>query len=159
MSIVLLSLHAGLKASELAELKPTDVKLGTNQVKVTRSEGKRQFLHLNDATTMVLARYLATKPQSRNGRFFVGLQGQELSRGVIYKIVRKYLDLAGIDRGKHGPDLLRHTFCTRLYRKGVDPFTIKELAGYKKLETTFKYIPLGNDGEYKAVDQLQLGIS
>ena len=97
----------------------------------------------------MLARYLANRPEAQNGTFFTGTNGDNLDRRYIYGIVRRYLKLAGIDKGKHGPHILRHTFCTRLHQKGVGPFTIKDLAGHKSLNTTMRYITIVNKEQAK----------
>ena len=96
-------------------------------------------------------------PQSQNGRFFVGTKGQNLGRTYVYEVVRRYLKLAGINKGKQGPHLLRHTFCTRLHQKGVSPFVIKQLAGHKSLNTTMRYINIENMEQAEALDRLEFG--
>ncbi len=159
MAIAILFLHTGLRVSELTNLKLVNVDLGRGQIKVTRKGNKEQYLHLNGETAGALADYLANHPQAQNGRFFVGTNGGNLDRGYVYSIVRRYLRLAGIDKSKRGPHILRHTFCTRLHQKGVGPFTIKDLAGHKNLNTTMKYIKIENKEQAEAIDRLEFGIS
>ncbi|NQT47813.1 MAG: tyrosine-type recombinase/integrase [Chloroflexi bacterium] len=157
MAIVILLLHTGLRGSELTKLDLVNVDLGRAQIKVTRKGNKEQYLHLNGETVHMLAAYLAKRPEAGNGRFFVGTKGSNLDRIYLYNLVRRYLKLAGINKGKHGPHLLRHTFCTRLHQKGVDPFTIKELAGHKSLNTTMRYIRIENKEQAEAIDRLEFG--
>ena len=158
MAMAILFLHAGLRVSELTNLKLVNVDLVRNQIKVTRKGNKEQYLHLNAETARALANYLANRPEARNGRFFVGTNGGNLDRTYIYGVVRTYLNLAGINKGKHGPHLLRHTFCTRLHQKGVDPFTIKDLAGHRSLNSTMRYIKIENKEQAEAIDKLEFGI-
>ncbi len=158
LAIVLLFLHTGLRVSELAKLELLNVDLDCGQIKVTRKGNKEQYLHLNGETVSMLARYLPNRPEALNGRFFVGSNGGNLDRRYIYGIVRRYLKLAGIDKGKRGPHILRHTFCTRLHQKGVGPFTIKDLAGHKSLNTTMRYIRIENKEQAEAIDRLEFGI-
>ena len=158
MAIIVLFLHTGLRVSELVNLKLVNVDLKERQVKITRKGNKEQYLHLNNETIEALAKYLVPRPQASNGRFFVGTRGQNLGRSYVYGRIRRYLNLAGIDKGKQGPHLLRHTFCTRLHQKGVDPLVIKGLAGHKSLATTMKYIKIENKEETEAVDRLEFGI-
>jgi len=158
IAIAVLFLHTGLRVSELTNLKLVNVDLDRGQVKITRKGNKEQHLHLNGETMGALARYLANRPQAQNGRFFVGTNGGNLERRYVYGIVRRYMKLAGIDKGKHGPHLLRHTFCTRLHQKGVDPFTIKDLAGHKSLNTTMRYIRIEDREQAEAIDRLEFGI-
>ena len=88
----------------------------------------------------------------------MGTNGGKPNRGYVYGIVRRYLKLAGIDKGKRGPHILRHTFCTRLHQKGVGPFTIEDLAGHKSLNTTMRYIKIENKEQAEDVDRLEFGI-
>ncbi len=158
MAIVILFLHTGLRVSELTGLELANVDLVTNQIKITRKGNKEQYLHLNPEVARALEDYLANRPEARNGRFFVGTTGSNLERRRVYGIVRTYLKLAGIEKGKRGPHLFRHTFCTRLHQKGVGPFTIKELAGHKSLNTTMRYINIENKEQAESLDKLEFGI-
>ncbi|MBM3119332.1 MAG: hypothetical protein FJ006_07270 [Chloroflexi bacterium] len=157
MAIVLLFLHGGLRVSELTKLELANVDLGSCHIKITRKGNKEQYLHLNSETVNALAQYLANRPTAENGRCFVGTNGGNLDRTHVYSIVQKYLKLADINKGKYGPHLLRHTFCTRLHQKGVGPFTIKDLAGHKSLNTTMRYIKIENKEQAEAIDRLEFG--
>ncbi len=158
MAIAVLFLHTGLRVSELTKLELVNVDLKRSQIKITRKGNKEQYLHLNGETAGALVKYLAKRSQAQNGRFFVGTNGSNLDRGYVYDIVRRYIKLAGIDKGKRGPHILRHTFCTRLHQKGVGPFTIKTLAGHKSLNTTMRYIKIENKEQAEAIDRLEFGI-
>ncbi|GAI60037.1 unnamed protein product, partial [marine sediment metagenome] len=159
MAIAVLFLHTGLRVSELTTLKLINVDFDRGQIKITRKGNKEQYLHLNGETVNMLARYLANRSEAENGRFFVRTNGNNLDRGYIYRIVRRYLELANISKGKHGPHLFRHTFCTRLHQKGVGPFTIKDLAGHKSLNTTMRYIKIENKEQAEAIDRLEFGVT
>lgn len=158
MAIAVLLLHTGLRVSELTNLKLSNVDLERSQIKITRKGAKEQYLHLNGEAASVLVNYLHSRPQGQNGRFFVGTKGQNMSRTYVYGTVRRYLKLAGINKGKQGPHLLRHTFCTRLHQKGASPFVIKELAGHKSLNTTMRYIKIENKEQSEALDRLEFGM-
>jgi integrase/recombinase XerC len=158
VAMVVLFMHAGLRVSELVNLKLAHVDLEAQQIKITRKGNKEQYLHLNGETVKALRSYLANRPPARNGNFFVTNKGDCLERVYIYELVRKYLKLAGINKEKRGPHILRSTFCTRLHQKGVAPFTIKELAGHKHLNTTMRYVKIENREQTEAVDKLEFGI-
>lgn len=100
MAIAVLFLHTGLRVSELTKLELVNVDLDQGQIKMTRKGNKEQYLHLNGETVGVLANYVANRPQAQNGRFFRGNNGSNLDRSYVYGIVRRYLKLAGIDKGK-----------------------------------------------------------
>ena len=157
MAIAVLLLHTGLRVSELTNLKLSNVDFERSQIKITRKGAKEQYLHLNGEAVSVLVNYLHNRPQAQNGRFFVGTKGGNLSRTYVYEVVRRYLKLAGINKDKQGPHLLRHTFCTRLYQKGASLFVIKELAGHKSLNTTMRYVRIENKEQSEALDRLEFG--
>ncbi len=159
LAMVILFLHTGLRVSELTKLDLVNVDLRTGQIKIGRKGNKEQYLPLNSETVNRLARYLANRPEAQNGRFFVGSKGGNLTRTYVYEVVRRYLKLAGISKGKRGPHVLRHTFCTRLHQKGVTPFIIKDLAGHKSLNTTMRYIRIENKEQAEAVERLEFGVS
>jgi site-specific recombinase XerD len=159
MAMVTLFIHTGLRVSELTSLKVTGVDLDSRQIKITRKGDREQYLPLNTEAAKALAHYMANRPEGQNGRFFVSVNGSDLARTYIYAIVKRYIRLAGINKGKCGPHLLRHTFCTRLHQKGVSPFTIKELAGHKSMDTTMKYVKIENREQAKAIDRLEFGLS
>jgi site-specific recombinase XerD len=158
MAMAILFLHAGLRVSELTKLELANVDLVKGQIKITRKGNKEQYLHLNGEAVSILARYLTKRPLSLNGWFFVGNKRGNLTRSYVYGIVRRYLKLAGIEKSKRGPHILRHTFCTRLHQKGVGPFTIKDLAGHKSLNTTMRYIRIENKEQAEAIDRLEFGV-
>jgi len=158
LAMVILFLATGLRASELCNLKLSDVNLGEKQIKTLRKGGKEQYLNLNPEATMALTQYVMARDQSKNGWLFPSIGGQQLKRASVYGMVRKYLKLANIDKGKWGPHMLRHSFCTILHQKGVDPFVIKNLAGHKSLQTTMRYVRIGNDEETEALGRLVFGI-
>jgi len=157
MAIVVPFLHTGLRVSELTKLELANVDLERGLIKITRKGNKEQYLHLNGETVRVLANYAASRPEAQNGRLFVGTNGGNLERRYVYGLVRRYLKSASIDKGKRGPHILRHTFCTRLHQKGVGPFTIKDLAGHKSLNTTMRYIKIENKEQAEAIDRLEFG--
>lgn len=158
-AVILLFLHLGVRVSELVNLRMGDVDLEAGRIKVSRKGNKEQYLPLNSEALRSLRNYTAKRLQPRDGRFFVDSRGQALSRTSVYNMVRRYLHLAGISKGKQGPHLLRHTFCMRLHQKGVNPFVIKELAGHRSLDTTMRYIRIEDKERVQALKGLEFGIA
>ncbi|MBI2957606.1 MAG: tyrosine-type recombinase/integrase [Chloroflexi bacterium] len=159
MAIVMLFLHTGARVSELVNLKLNDVDLASGFIRITRKRNKEQHLHLNAEAVKALAKYKSARLKAQDGRFFVTGQGKDLNRAFVYALVRKYLELAEIRKDKKGPHLLRHTFCTRLHRKGVTPFVIRDLAGHKSLATTMRYVNIEKKEQAEAVDKLVFGLA
>ncbi|WP_418223628.1 tyrosine-type recombinase/integrase [Clostridium isatidis] len=56
---------------------------------------------------------------------------------------------------KMKPHKFRHTFCTRLIRKGVDLTTVAKLAGHANIQTTAQfYINTSREDKQRAIDML-----
>ena len=51
---------------------------------------------------------------------------------------------------------LRHTCLTR-WAKGMDPFTLKKLAGHSDLNTTMRYVHLNDDDVRAAMEKVRSG--
>lgn len=157
-AIIVLLLHAGIRVSELTSLKMEDVSLENGRIKIMRKGGKEQYVFLNQETINVMTSYVASR-KSGAEKFFYGPKGRDIGRTSIYRLVGKYLALSSIRKNKRGPHLLRHTFCTRLHQKGVDPLVIRDMAGHKSITTTMRYIKIENIEQIAAVKKLEFGIA
>ena len=73
-----------------------------------------------------------------NEYFIVTNKGEQSYSVMIYRIVRKYLDLFA-QTSKRSPHLLRHTFATHLLNKGADLNAVKDLLGHANLAATQVY--------------------
>ncbi|MDZ7757180.1 tyrosine-type recombinase/integrase [Rhodohalobacter sp.] len=50
--------------------------------------------------------------------------------------------------------MARHTFATKLLRRGVDIYTVKELMGHSSVSSTEKYLHLVSADKKNAIDKL-----
>lgn len=138
---VLLALiySAGLRVSEVCNLKISDIDSDRMQVRVVKSKGKYdRYVPLSEILLNGLRKYmLSIKPRVYlfNGR----TKGEPLGTGAVQQSFRLALEKTGIIK-EVSVHSLRHTYATHLLEQGVDIVTIKELLGHANIQTTMVYL-------------------
>jgi site-specific recombinase XerD len=133
---------AGLRASEVAALKPEHIDSKRMLIKVVNGKGgKQRYTILSSRLLMELRHYYKTcKPQtylfpsSYNHR-----KNQALTYTSVRSIYEKARKKAGIKKGA-GIHTLRHSFATHLLEAGYDIRKIQVLMGHRRLSTTMIYL-------------------
>ncbi len=134
---------AGLRISELTGLRLRDLALADGLVSVTGKGDKRRIVPLGGRAVRALQRYLRQRRpdldrgQSR-GAVFLNQHGRPLSRMGAWKIVRKHVRNAGIDK-RVTPHTFRHSFATHLLEGGADLVAVQEMLGHADISTTQIY--------------------
>jgi len=137
-----LAYGAGLRVSELVDLKIADLHLNNALIKVTGKGNKERLLPLGEESILALKNYLADyrqalKPLDKE-TLFLNREGKKISRIGFYKIIRHLAKIAGIEK-PISPHTLRHTFATHLLENGADLRSVQELLGHEDVLTTEHY--------------------
>ena len=141
---------AGLRVSEWIGLAIQDVLLDEGVVRVFGKGSRERLVPIGRAAIGAVGMYLRElRPRLENGegksRLFLNARGKPLSRMGAWKILRKYVDIAGI--AKHvSPHTLRHSFATHLLEGGADLRAVQEMLGHVDISTTQIYTHV--DREY-----------
>ncbi|MDM5246430.1 tyrosine-type recombinase/integrase [Lysinibacillus sp. G4S2] len=151
-----LLLYTGIRVSELVHILLTDVDRLTAQLTVKGKASKLRVIPLRKDVLDVLQQYL--KNERANSKFpdspflLVSQRAEKMHRDAV----RRWLEQTGGQLGFHmHPHMLRHTFCTRLLRNGVDITTVSKLAGHANLNMTVKYyINTSKEEKQSAVEKL-----
>ena len=77
------------------------------------------------------------KPKT-GSQFFLNNRGGALSRVMLWMLVKKYAQRAGITKNVK-PHGLRHSFATHLLTGGADLRAIQEMLGHASISTTQIY--------------------
>jgi len=135
--IISLLYSAGLRRSELINLKITDVLSGSMQLKISNSKGnKDRYVGLSKHLLYLLRNYfLEYKPRKW---LIEGQNGNRYSGESILKVVKTSAKKAGIAR-KVTPHMLRHSFATHHLESGTDLRYIQEFLGHSSSKTTEVY--------------------
>lgn len=134
----------GLRVAELCGLRTRDADLEAGLVRVLGKGSKERFVPLGADARHALRRYLReSRPRldrgSSEGRVFLNRTGGPLSRMGVWKIVRHYVERAGI-RKRVTPHTLRHSFATHLLEGGADLASVQEMLGHVDISTTEIYM-------------------
>ena len=137
--ILALIYSAGLRISELCNLKITDIDSDRMQIQVRNSKGnKSRYVILSDCILKGLRKYILSYQPSVylfNGR----TKGHPLGTGSIQQSFRRSMVISKINK-QASVHTLRHSYATHLLEDGLDIVTIKELLGHSHIETTMRYL-------------------
>ncbi|GIM47022.1 recombinase XerC [Collibacillus ludicampi] len=153
-AIILTFLMAGLRASELINLKPEDVLIGQRKGSIIVRAGKgnkRRVVPIPNDLRVCLGEYLV-EHHATGEWLFDSQRGEKLTYIGVYQLCAAIGKKAGVEGLT--PHVLRHTYCHDLVSKGVGLETVAKLAGHAKLETTLIYTQPGEDELQKAVERL-----
>lgn len=128
---------AGLRVSELINLKVTDIDSKLNVIWIRSSKGKKDRSTLLSERTLNILRnyYKEYKPRRY---LFEGMDGKPYSARSIQSILKKAMRQAGIQK-RGSVHTLRHSFATHLLEHGVDLRYIQFLLGHASPKTTEIY--------------------
>ena len=145
-----LAYGAGLRVSEWISLGVRDVMLQDHLVRVFGKGAKERLVPIGRRAIGAIAIYLrelrpALEKGEGKGALFLNSRGRPLSRMGAWKILRKYVDQAGITKPV-SPHTLRHSFATHLLEGGADLRAVQEMLGHVDISTTQIYTHI--DREY-----------
>ena len=144
----------GLRASELAELKLTDLYLELGVIRVLGKGHKERIIPIGGPAVNALHVYLgglrkellavkSKKVQNAGERVFLSRSGGVITRIVLWQFVNRMAKRAGLR--KIHPHTLRHTFATHLLSGGADLRVLQEMLGHANVVTTQIYTHVDAD--------------
>lgn len=146
----------GLRISEVINLEFKNIDFDDCIVRVMGKGNKERIVPINDIAIKYLKDYIDNyRPllikKNLNNYLFLNNHGNMMTRQGVFKIIKNYADIKGINKNI-GPHTLRHTFATHLLENGADLRIIQELLGHSDISTTQIYTHLTNEtlhNEYK----------
>ena len=137
---------AGLRVSELINLRVGDLQLGPHsQLECVGKGRKQRVIPLQKNTVRLLTAWLAELPPAREGPLFPTNSGTPLTRAAVGKLVTRHAATAA-ERcpsltGKNvTPHTLRHTCAMSLLHAGIDTASIALWLGHASIQTTQIYL-------------------
>jgi len=139
----------GLRVSELISLRISDISFSENIIKIIGKGDQQRIVPLSKTLKKYLNNYInyirsKQKNKKNNDIVFLNKRGGQLSRVMIFNIVKKYTKLSGIKKIV-SPHTFRHSFATHLVEGGADLRVVQEMLGHANITTTEIYTHLSNE--------------
>jgi len=137
----------GLRVTELIELKISEIYWKEGFIRIIGKGNKERLVPLGKIASKHLKIYLneIRVHQKIDNQFvdhvFINKNGIKLSRVMIFKIIKKLTEKAGIKKNV-SPHTLRHSFATHLVEGGADLRAVQEMLGHQSITTTEIYTHL-----------------
>ncbi len=142
-AILELMYASGLRVSELVNLTMNSINWQAGYVVVMGKGRKERVVPVGRSAYDLLRRYVEearndlVKGKSTNF-LFLNRSGRLFSRQGLWKLVKKYSRLAGLEDKVH-PHTFRHTFATHLLEGGADLRAVQIMLGHADISTTQIY--------------------
>ncbi len=133
----------GMRVSEIVDLTLDQLNLKLGYVRCIGKGRKERIIPVGRCAIDAVEEYLEIlRPRLMGERhtdaLFLSRTGRPLDRTNMWRLVRKYAILAGVDNPL-SPHTLRHCFATHLLSGGADLRVVQELLGHADLTTTQVY--------------------
>jgi len=130
--IIMTGYSAGLRASEIINLKWEDIDFKRNIIHIKKAKGKKDRITI---LSPKLKKSLINLDSEKQGYVFKTARKSKYTLRSIEQIIQNTTKKAGINK-KTTPHSLRHSFATHLLEKGVDISYIKDLLGHTNISLT-----------------------
>ncbi|MBU0470533.1 MAG: tyrosine-type recombinase/integrase [Nanoarchaeota archaeon] len=141
--MVLLMYSAGLRVSEMLNLRVRDFDFTTNLGIVRDGKGgKERFFLISERLKPDIINWFKDNGLKNDSFLFNSYQGR-MSASTVRMILKKSAQKAGIKRRVH-PHLMRHCFGTDVVKDGHTEAELQPLMGHNSIETTRGYVHVAN---------------
>tara|TARA_B110000037_G_C17105454_1_gene499663 strand:- start:924 stop:1826 length:903 start_codon:yes stop_codon:yes gene_type:complete len=148
----------GLRATELINLKLSNLYLDVDFIKVIGKGNKERLIPIGSIAKKFILIYIKevrSKQKIKKGEenyLFLNRRGAHLSRVMIFYIVKESAKNAEIKK-EVSPHTFRHSFATHLIEGGADLRAVQEMLGHSSITTTEIYTHLDNDYLKSTINQ------
>ncbi len=137
----------GLRVSETIHLLISNLYLDVGYIRVIGKRNKERLIPIGDEAAKhieLYRQYSRTQINVAKGCedfLFLNRRGGQLSRVMVFYIIKAAARQAGIDKNIH-PHTLRHSFATHLVEGGAHLRAVQEMLGHENITTTEIYTHL-----------------
>ena len=160
-AIIDTALSAGLRASEITNLKVKDLHIGKGEkaIFVENGKGKKdRLVTIGENLKKHLKRYIGWKRQvgevvEPDSRLFTSERSPKMTLSAIQKRFKHWIKECGLKK-HYSIHSARHTYGTMLYRTTKDLRMVQKQLGHSSCQVTEVYADVLNEDTEKAVNEL-----
>jgi len=141
----------GIRVSEVVEMNQDDVNLRMGFVTCTGEHGKARIIPMGRPSRTAVEEYIyEVRPkflrEANNSEkaLFVNYSGNRLTRQGLWKLLKEYSKLAGVEN-KLTPQTLRNSFAVHMIQNGADLKSLQELLGHEDISATQIYLSVSKN--------------
>jgi integrase/recombinase XerD len=137
----------GLRVSELVNLRFEDCFFDEGFIRVIGKGNKERLVPVSPSVIQEVGRYVSSDRANLNIKrgqeayVFLNRRGAQLTRVMIFTIVKNLAFLAGITKNI-SPHTFRHSFATHLIEGGANLRAVQDMLGHESITTTEIYTHL-----------------
>ena len=136
----------GARVTEVVRLRFSDVNLRMNFVTLRDVNDESRIVPLGSYASAAMADYINNSYDNIKGRshndddfVFINFRGDPLTRQGIWKILKDYGQMLGIE-SRMTPQILRDSFAVHILQNGGDLKTLQELMGFEDMTVGIAYL-------------------
>ncbi|MEA3401524.1 MAG: tyrosine-type recombinase/integrase [Armatimonadota bacterium] len=130
--------RAGLRVSEVTNLRPGDIRWQAGRVEVRDGKGGvDRTVPLDPETMNWLRQWDEERP--KGGHFFTTLKGTQVLPRYVRQMIDRAAEKAGLNPADVSPHVLRHSYATELLDEGYSIREVQTLLGHSSVRTTQRY--------------------
>lgn len=151
-TLIILLYSTGMRLSEIAGLKMTEIDSKLMRIKVVDGKGKKdRFVPLSQLVLLQLrAYYLQYKPETY--LFNGARKGKKYSVRTIQHVLQNTLAKIGLENKDYSVHTVRHSFATHLIDNGADIQLIQKLLGHHHIAQTTQYLHLSSKRMHQTIN-------
>ncbi|MBC2856823.1 tyrosine-type recombinase/integrase [Cetobacterium sp. 2A] len=152
--LVLLGFELGLRASEILNLKMSDIYLDSDEILCRRLKGSTQSkIEVSSDTMKLLKIYISEEKPT--DLLFSNSKGTQLTLQGLNSIVKRYCEFAKIPKDKAHYHILKHSRGKWLAENGFSIQAIQFLLGHKSIKNTMVYARFSSSQKLDIYNQLR----
>ncbi|MGG7143596.1 tyrosine-type recombinase/integrase [Clostridium nigeriense] len=143
----------GMKVSEIINLKVYDVNLELSFVKCLDNKNFERLIPIGRSAVEALKEYFKIRDRVASAgvdNLFVNLNGNQLTRQGVWRIVKEYSHRAGIKK-EVNLNTFRHSFAVHLLQNGANVRAVQKLLGNQVLTYMDTYYEIINNDKINIV--------